>query len=291
MAAISCDGLRKSYADVDAVDGLSLSIEPGEVFGFLGPNGAGKTTTIRLLLGLRHPTGGTATVLGTPISDRDALRETRGRVGYLPSEPEMDPDVTGATLLDHLGELKGASRRAELVERFDAPTDRPIGDLSRGNRQKLGVVQAFMHDPDLAVLDEPTTGLDPLLQETFHRFLREERERGTTVFLSSHTLPAVRRSCDRVGVIRAGELVAIEPVEDLLDRSGKRVTLRVAESVDADAFDVPGVSDLRVDEAVRFTYTGGYDRLVELLGRYTIRDLEIEEAPLEDVFMAFYGAE
>jgi len=291
MAAIDCTDLTKTYGDLRAVDDLSLSVETGEVFGFLGPNGAGKTTTIRLLLGLRHPTGGDAEVLGASIHDRAALREARARVGYLPSDPGMDPDVTGNTLLDHLGELKGDSRREELVHRFDAPVTRPIGDLSRGNKQKLGVVQAFMHDPELAVLDEPTTGLDPLLQETFHEFLREERERGTTVFLSSHTLPEVRRSCDRVGVIRQGELVAVEPVEELLARGGKRVTLRVAESVDRADFELPGVTDLRVDDAVRFTFTGEYDRLVDLLDRYEIQDLEIEEAPLEDVFMGFYGGD
>ena len=293
MAAIDCTDLSKSYGDLDAVDGLTLAVEEGEVFGFLGPNGAGKTTTIRLLLGLQHPTAGDASVLGASINDRAALREARARVGYLPSDPGMDPDVTGETLLDHLGKLKGESRRTELVKRFDAPVDRPIGDLSRGNVQKLGVVQAFMHDPELAVLDEPTTGLDPLLQETFHEFLREEREQGITIFLSSHTLPEVRRACDRVGVIRQGKLVAVEPVEELLARGGKRVTLRVAESVDPDEFDLPGVSDLQVDNAgaVRFTFTGEYDQLIHLLDRYTLQDLEIEEAPLEDVFMGFYGGD
>ena len=291
MTAIDCTDLSKAYGDLRAVDDLTLSVEAGEVFGFLGPNGAGKTTIIRLLLGLHHPTGGDAEVLGASIRDRPALRAARARVGYLPSDPGMDPDVTGDTLLDHLGELKGDSRREELVERFGAPVERPIGALSRGNKQKLGVVQAFMHDPELAILDEPTTGLDPLLQETFHEFLREERERGTTVFLSSHTLPEVRRSCDRVGVIRQGELVAVEPVEELLARGGKRVTLRVAEEVGSEDFDLPGVADLSVDDTVRFTFTGEYDRLVDLLDRYEIQDLEIEEAPLEDVFMGFYGAE
>jgi ABC-2 type transport system ATP-binding protein len=139
------------------------------------------------------------------------------------------------------------------------------------------------------VLDEPTTGLDPLLQETFHDFLREESEQGTTVFLSSHTLPEVRRACDRVGVIRQGELVAVEPVEELLARGGKRVTLHVAEAVDEADFDLPGVRDLRVDDGVHFTFSGEYDQLVDLLDQYTLQDLEIEEAPLEDVFMGFYG--
>ena len=289
MTAIECDGLTKYYGDVRGIEDLSFAVREGEVFGFLGPNGAGKTTTIRTLLGFLKPTDGDATVLGTSIRDRSALLETRKRIGYLPSDPGMDDDVTARTYLDHLASLRGGARRDELVERFDVPVDRRIGDLSRGNRQKVGVVQAFMHDPDLAVMDEPTSGLDPLLQEEFNRFVREERDRGTTVFFSSHVLSEVRKVCDRVGVIRDGRLAALEEIDDLLSRGGKRVTVRVAEDVEADEFDIDGVSDLRVNDDVRFTFTGKYDDLVALLGWYTVLDLEVEEAPLEDVFMRFYG--
>lgn len=288
MAAIECDGLTKYYGDVRGVEDLSFAVREGEVFGFLGPNGAGKTTTIRTLLGFLAPTEGDATVLGTAIRDRSGLRETRRRVGYLPSDPGMDPGVSGRRFLDHLADLRGGDRRDELVERFDVPVDRRIGDLSRGNRQKLGVVQAFMHDPALAVLDEPTSGLDPLLQETFNEFVREETDRGTTVFFSSHVLSEVRKVCDRAGVIREGRLVALEEIDDLLSRGGKRVRVRVEEDVTREEFDIDGVRDLHVDDEIRFTFTGRYDDLVALLHWYTVLDLDVEEAPLEDVFMRFY---
>ncbi|MFC7165177.1 ABC transporter ATP-binding protein [Halospeciosus flavus] len=289
MAALSLSGLSKFYGETRAVEDLSFSVREGEVFGFLGPNGAGKTTTIRTLLGFLHPTAGDATVLGVSIHDRDALQEARSRIGYLPSDPSIDPDLTGRRFLDEQAALKGDVRREELVERFDVPVDRRVGELSRGNRQKLAIVQAFVHDPSLAVLDEPTSGLDPLLQETFNTFLREERAAGTTVFFSSHVLSEVRKVCDRVAVVRDGHLAALEDVESLLSRGGKRVRVHVGEDVSASDFDIEGVHDLHVDDEVRFTFTGDYDDLVALLSRFSIRDLDVEEAPLEDVFVRFYG--
>ena len=286
--AITTDGLTKFYGDVRGIEDLSIEVREGEVFGFLGPNGAGKTTMIRTLLGFMAPSAGTGTVLGRDIGDERALVAAKADLGYLPGDPAFDDDVTGRRFLDYHADLKGDARRAELLDLFDPPLDREIGEYSRGNRQMLGIIQTFMHDPDLVVMDEPTSGLDPLKQEQFNGFLREEVARGTTIFFSSHILSEVRKVCDRVGIIREGHLVELADIEDLLSRSGRLVTLSVAESVTRADFDFPGVHDIAVDDTVRFMFTGDYDTLLSELRQYTVLDLEIKEAPLEDVFMRFY---
>ncbi len=301
MAAIEIDGLTKDYGEVLAADELTFTVEEGEVFGYLGPNGAGKTTTIRLLLGFIKPTDGHARVLGRDIRDRRALREARRHIGYLSDEPGFDEGSTGAEILDLHAAVKGDQRRATLLEDFDPPLDRAIRDYSRGNVQKLGIVAAFMHEPDLVILDEPTSGLDPLMKQRFARFLVRERERGVTIFLSSHILSEVRRLCDRVGIIRGGRLVTIEPVESLLRRSGKVVRIRSARPIPTDRLAIDGVHDLDTSfddpdgnpEAAftdcAFTYTGDINELLRVLPEEDLLDLSIEEAPLEDVFLRFYG--
>ncbi|WP_227355557.1 ABC transporter ATP-binding protein [Haladaptatus salinisoli] len=291
MSTIETRNLTKFYGETRGIEDLNLAVEEGEVFGFLGPNGAGKTTTIRTLLGFIAPTAGGATVLGRDVRDERALIEAKRRVGYLPSDPGFDEETTGARFLDYQASLKGDARRGELLDLFDAPTDRKIGALSRGNKQKLAIVQAFMHDPDLVIMDEPTSGLDPLMQERFYDFIQAERERGKTIFFSSHILSEVRKVCDRVGIIRDGRLVTTEDVETLLDRSGKRVRVNVEESVDPADFDIAGVHDLSLDGEVRFTFTGEYDALIDHLSAFHIVDLDVEEAPLDEVFMRFYGGE
>ncbi|MFB6122597.1 MAG: ATP-binding cassette domain-containing protein [Haloferacaceae archaeon] len=292
MAAIEVDGLTKRYGDTVANAGLEFDVAEGEIFGYLGPNGAGKSTTIRMLLGFHAPTDGTARIFGRDVRDERALREAKARVGFLPSELAFDEDVTGAEVLDLQAALKGDSRREELLEVFTPPLDRRVREYSTGNRQMLGIVQAFMHDPDLVVMDEPTAGLDPLKQSAFNGFLRDEREAGTTVFFSSHVLAEVRRVCDRVGVIRDGRLVTVESVDDLLERGGKRVHLHTAETVRESDLDLAGVVDFeRIDSEATFTFTGNYTDLLDALSSYTIVDLNVEEPPLEDVFMHFYGAE
>ena len=288
MSAITVSDLTRYYGDVRGVEDVSFGVNPGEVFGFLGPNGAGKTTLIRTLLGFMSPTAGTAAVLGHDIREESELLAAKERLGYFPGDPAFDGDVTGRRFLDLQAALKGDSRRGELLELFDPPLDRPIREYSRGNRQMLGIVQAFMHDPDLAVMDEPTSGLDPLRQATFNDFIDRETDRGTTVFLSSHILSEVRRVCDRVGIIRDGYLVELADVEDLLDRSGRLVSLTVDEEVEYEDFDLPGVHDLTTDDGVRFVFTGQYDALVDRLSEFSVLDLEVEEAPLDDVFMHFY---
>ncbi len=309
MAAIEVSGLTKDYGDLRANDELTFEVETGEVFGYLGPNGAGKTTTIRTLLGFMRPTAGSATVLGADIQQESELVAAKGRIGYLPANPSFDEHVTGRELLDLHAALKGDQRLERLLETFSPPLTRSIREYSSGNVQKLGLVQAFMHDPDLVILDEPTSGLDPLMQREFNEFVREEQSRGTTVFMSSHVLGEVRQVCDRVGILRAGQLVAIEEVEDLLRRSGKTVRLRAAEPIDPAALELEGVhdaevhavdhdesdggfvfgTDSRIASEATLTYTGEINQLLEVVGQYDLVDVDIEEAPLEDVFLRFYG--
>ncbi|EMA45847.1 ABC transporter ATP-binding protein [Halococcus saccharolyticus] len=306
MAAIQTNGLTKYYGDVRGIEDLSFDVREGEVFGFLGPNGAGKTTTIRTLMGFQSPTEGSATVLGADIADASALREARSRIGFLPSEPGFNENVTGRRLLEYHGSLRGDVRSDELLELFDPPLDRRVGDYSRGNKQMLAIVLAFMNDPDLMIMDEPTSGLDPLKQDQFLEFIRAEQERGKTFFFSSHILGEVRKVCDRIGIIRNGHLVELEDIESLLDRTGKVVRANLGDSVTANEFAIEGAHDVTVSgesvgpataetdggedsKTVSFTYTGTYEPLLRRLLNYDVLDLTIEEAPLEDVFMRFYG--
>ncbi len=291
MSVLETSGLTKYYGETRGIEALDLSVPEGEVFGYLGPNGAGKTTTIRTLLGFIEPTEGSATVLGRDVSNEHELIEAKRHIGYLPSDPGFDEDTTGKEFLDYQASLKGDTRRDELLDLFDAPIDRKIGAFSRGNKQKLAIVQAFMHDPDLIIMDEPTSGLDPLMQDRFYEFVESEQERGKTIFFSSHILSEVRKVCDRVGIIRDGRLVTTENVKALLDRSGKRVRIHVGESVEPSDFDITGVHDLSLDGEVRFTFTGEYDDLIDHLSTFHVVDLEVEEAPLDEVFMRFYGGE
>ena len=306
MSAIELRGLTKDYGPVLANDDLTLAVETGEVFGYLGPNGAGKTTTIRTLMGLQSPTAGTATIMGHDVRDEDELIQAKRSIGYLPADPSFDSDATGREILDLHASIKGDERREELLELFDPPIDRPVREYSSGNVQKLGLVQAFMHDPDLVIMDEPTSGLDPLMQSRFNEFVRAEKRAGKTVFLSSHVLSEVRRVCDRVGILRDGRLVTVERVESLLERSGKFVRARVVGDLAPEDLDVDGVHDPTVtaieagpelsavpdDETiteVTFTFTGDINDLLDRFGRERLLDLDLEEAPLEDVFMRFYG--
>ncbi|WP_254839539.1 ABC transporter ATP-binding protein [Natronomonas marina] len=290
---IELDGLTKHYGDVVGVEDLSFTVREGEIFGFLGPNGAGKSTAIRTLLGLLSPTEGGGRLFGSDVTDRRALRAVKRRLGYIPDDGAFYDRLTGERLLDYFADLKGDARRAELLERFPIPADRPVKEYSRGNRQKLAVVQAFMHEPDVLVMDEPTSGLDPLLQQEFYDLLEAERARGVTVLFSSHILPEVRRVCDRVCIVRDGRLVTIESIDDLLEKSGKVARVDLAESPPTEALSFDGVGRITREDDGTYTLvvTGNYDALVDGLAEYTVRDLEIRESSLEDVFMHFYGGE
>jgi ABC-2 type transport system ATP-binding protein len=271
---------------------LDIAVREGEIFGFLGPNGAGKSTTIRLLLGFLHPTAGAATVLGLDI-ERDSV-EIRRRVGYLPGGIAFWDELSGERLLDELAALSGRppARRADLLDRLEldaATLRRPVRTYSRGMRQKLGIIQALQHDPELAILDEPSEGLDPLMQRAFYAILDDLRAAGRTIFFSSHVLSEVERVCDRVAIVRHGRLVALEDVAGLLARRKRNVELVI--DGPAPALDgVPGVSDLRLETDGRIScrLVGDVGPFLAAIAAARVRDLTIEPASLEDAFLEFY---
>lgn len=295
MTAVICtEELTKRYGGARGIDAVSLSVEPGDVYGFLGPNGAGKTTTIRTLLDLLHPTAGRAWIFG--LDSRLASREIRARLGNLPGDFSCDPRLTGGELLGFCARARRVERApaiSMLAQRFEADLDRRIGELSRGNRQKIGLIQALFHDPELLVLDEPTTGLDPLMQEEFLAVITEYRERGGTVFLSSHELAEVERVCDRVAIIRAGRMAAVEKVAELRGRAYHHVAIDFDAPVDPLTFArLDGVSEFTSDGGhLAFKLTGPLDPVVKAAARHTVLDMEVTEPTLEEIFLTFYGRE
>jgi ABC-2 type transport system ATP-binding protein len=291
-AAIKTEQLTKSYGKNRGIRDVDLEVEEGEVFGFLGPNGAGKTTTIRTLLGFMRPTGGRAEVFGLD-TQRESV-EVRARVGNLPGEFALENRTTGEDLLKFFARLRGVGSLGyarELAERFGADLHRPMRRLSRGNKQKIGLIQAMFHRPPLLILDEPTGGLDPLVQEEFLDVVEETKAEGRTVFFSSHVLSEVERVSDRVGIIRSGELVAVEPTHTLVDKAFRHVTLTFDGPVDARPFDaLPGVEGLKVDGArLSFTLHSEPDAMVRLAAQHRLVGMEYERPTLEETFLTYYG--
>ena len=291
---ILAEGLIKRYGQRRGLDGLDLSVRQGEVFGYLGPNGAGKTTTIRLLLDLIRPTGGQVRVFGLP--PRLGGVALRRRIGYLPGDFTVDGGQQVRELLTYLARLRGGVPRGRfeaLAGRLNLDLDARIRSLSKGNRQKVGLAQAFLHTPELLILDEPTSGLDPLLQQTFLALVREARAAGQTVLVSSHVLSEVQQVADRVGIVRAGRLVAVEGVEALRERAVRQVEVRFDAPVPAEAFTaLPGVSEVRVEGVmVRCRLDGKADALVKAASRFTVVSLLAEEPDLEEVFLTYYDRE
>ena len=290
--AIETRGLTKVYGSVRAVTELELRVEAGEVFGYLGPNGAGKSTTIRMLLDLIHPTAGAASVLGLD-SRRDGV-EARRRVGYLPGDLRLNDRMTAREQLDSLARLRGGvdeGLRSELCDRFGVVLDRPIRQLSKGNRQKVGVVQAFMHRPQLLVLDEPTSGLDPLLQAEFRSLVRETAADGRTVFLSSHSLDEVQHVADRIGIIRAGRLVDVDAVGRLRERALRHVAIVFAEPVDPGRFG--RLDGVRLESSAGTTVRlsapeRSIDPIVKEASRHSVVDFVSQPADLEELFLELY---
>jgi ABC-2 type transport system ATP-binding protein len=291
--AIETSKLTKYYGRSRGVIEVDLAVESGQIFGFLGPNGAGKSTTIRLLLDLIRPTSGSANVLGLD-AHRDRLAIDR-RVSYVPGELALYGELTGRQLLTYLGNLHGhvdAQYREKLIERLELDPTKRIKGLSRGNKQKVGLVAAFMIRPELLILDEPTAGLDPFIQLEFERLCEEAREEGRTVFISSHQLPEVEHLCDRVGIIREGRLLAVESIATLKARALHRLEIDFAGSVKVEAFaNVPGVRDVTLDDGtLRCTVIGSIDALVKTAARYEVVNLHSIDTSLEEIFLAYYGA-
>jgi len=290
-AAIETVGLTKSYGRSRGIVDVDLVVEPGEVFGFLGPNGAGKTTMIRVLLDLIRASGGSALVLGLD-AHADAVAIHR-QVGYVAGNPALYDRLTGRELCAWLGRLRGAgdpSAVDALAARLAVDLDRPIRVLSTGNRQKVALVQAFVHRPDLLLLDEPTSGLDPIVQETFEEMVHEVAADGRTVFLSSHRLDEVQQVCDRVGIIREGRLIAVDRVDDLRNRAWRSVTVEFAAPVDGAAFAaLPGIGAVVVEgNTVRMRAVGDLDALVKLAAAHHVVDLVSEPPELEEIFLGYF---
>jgi ABC-2 type transport system ATP-binding protein len=291
-AVIRTEKLTKSYGAHRGIIDVDLEVNEGEVFGFLGPNGAGKTTTIRTILDLIRPTSGKAFVFGIE-STADPVSIHR-RVGYIPGEFSLYDRLTGGQTLDYFANLRGGVDRAyqeQLIERFDIDPKRRFKEYSKGNKQKIGLVIALQHQPELLVLDEPTSGLDPLIQQSFYELVREARDAGRTVFLSSHILSEVERTADRVAIIREGRLVKVDSVEGLRDLAHHQVELRFAGPVPTDAFDsLPGVSDVVGDDhTLRMRVTGAITPVVRAAAQYELLDFVSREPTLEETFLAQYG--
>ena len=291
-AAIRIRGLTKDYGRGNGLFGLDLEVERGEIFGFLGPNGAGKSTTMRLLLDLISPTNGSAELLGLD-SHRESL-QIRRRVGYLPGDFALYPKLTGAAMLDYLADLRGGvdrHLRDDLAERFGAQLDRPVHELSTGNRQKLGLIQAFMHEPELLVLDEPIAGLDPLVQQSFHALLADVASQGRTVFLSSHTLSEVERVANRVAILRRGRLVVVDSLEDLRAIAIRKLEIEFAGAAPeiANLRQLPGVQQVTIEGAhFIVAYEGSVDALIKAIAAYEVRSIHSRDDDLEEIFLGYY---
>jgi ABC-2 type transport system ATP-binding protein len=293
-AVIRTEKLTKSYGTHRGIVDVDLEVQQGEVFGFLGPNGAGKTTTIRVLLDLIRPTSGKAYVFEIESSANPAA--IHRRIGYLPGEFALYDRLTGGQTLEYFGNLRGGVDRAyqaRLIERFDLDPSRRFREYSKGNKQKVGLVAALQHRPDLLLLDEPTAGLDPLVQQTFFETMRESVEEGGTVFLSSHVLSEVERSCDRVAIISEGRIVRVDRVDALRDLAHHQVELRFAgEPPVAEFKELTGISDIEVeDHVLRLRVLGPITPVVQAAARLGVTDFLSREPSLEETFLAQYGRE
>ncbi|MFW3145974.1 MAG: ABC transporter ATP-binding protein [Thermoplasmatota archaeon] len=292
---IKTSKLTKYYGKARGIIDVDLSVQKGEVFGFLGPNGAGKSTTIRTILDLIRPTSGMALVNGMDPTKEGA--KVRRSVGYLPSDFGMYKTLTAekylGTLLAMMGHT-GPDRIGELADQFQMDLNKRIKDFSRGNRQKVGLVSAFMHYPKLVILDEPTTGLDPLMQQEFYKLVLEEKKAGRTVFLSSHILAEVDAICDRVAIIREGEIIVTEKMSNFKRKTGKIMVVTFAKPVSPEEFrKLPGITEVHLKNGMRdtleMTVASNVDKLIKTLATYEITDLDYKETSLEHLFLHFYG--
>jgi len=292
-AIIEVEALTKSYGSKRGITDVSFHVEEGEVFGFLGPNGAGKTTTIRLLMALLRADAGTARIAGLDCWQQSV--EIKRLIGYLPGEPSLDPGLTGGQILEYFGNLRGGVDQAylkHLIKRLDLDPSRKFRQYSSGNKRKVVLIQAFMHRPRLLILDEPTNGLDPLNQQEFDRMVKEVRDEGRTVFLSSHILSEVEQTCTRVGIIREGQLVRVGGVAELKDIKRYEITITFANAVPAEAFNrlsgVAQVETLADEHKLRLTMQGEADAVIKAAAHYAVITLTSHEPSLEDIFLRYY---
>ena len=289
MSVIEVNNLTKYYGKARGIIDVSFHVDEGEIFGFIGPNGAGKSTTIRLLLSLIYPTGGSATIFG-----KDCIKfgpELRQDIGYLPSEVFYYERMKVIDLLKYSASFykQDCTRRMnELADLMELELNRRIEDLSYGNRKKVGIVQGLLHSPKLLFLDEPTAGLDPLMQRTFFNLIREENRKGVTVFFSSHILGEVQRMCNRVGIIKEGEIIEIADIRTLQQNNYKKVRV-VANDLEPATFELPGVTNLEHNNStLRFFYKGDINTVMHTIGGISVTDVTIEEPTLEEIFMHYY---
>jgi len=293
--ALITRGLGKNYGHLAALVDMTLTVEKGVIFGFLGPNGAGKTTAIRVLMDEIRASSGGASILGLDThKDSVALRH---KIGYLPSEFTLYPNMTGADLIHFFANLRGGVDTdyvKVLVERFDVQMTKKIGDLSSGNQQKIGIIQAFMNKPEFLILDEPSGGLDPLMQRELQGLMRETADSGGTVFLSSHTLSEVQRVSDRVGIIRQGKLIALESIGSLRAKGIRKIEIELAREPDVSVFSgVPGIRSLLIERnRVFISHEGKVQTLLAaVMSKCELRDISTNEADLEEVFLTYYHEE
>ena len=290
--AIVLNQLTKHYGTHRGINDLSFSVNEGEFFGFIGPNGAGKSTTIRTLMGLIHPSGGNASIFGLDCQTKASV--IARDVGYLPSENSYYENMKVRDLLQYTADLYGMdckTKMKELADRLNLDLSRKIADLSLGNKKKVGIVSAIMTSPKLIIMDEPTSGLDPLIQQAFYDILKEENSRGATVFFSSHVLSEVQKLCDRVAILKEGQLIGIQSIKELRESGYKKVSLSAKEAIPRDFFDLSGIANYAetADKtSVSFVYNGNITAIIDKLHLLHLDDVLLEEPSLEEIFMHYY---
>ncbi|BCB03633.1 ABC transporter ATP-binding protein [Bacillus sp. KH172YL63] len=293
MNVIEIHSLTKTYGKARGISNISFEVEEGEIFGFIGPNGAGKSTTIRTLLALIHPTGGSATIFGKDCIE--SAPEIAKEVGYLPSEVFYYDNMKVMDLLKYSASFykKDCTKRInELAEILDLDVKKKIDDLSLGNKKKVGIIQGLLHEPKLIILDEPTSGLDPLMQQKFFELLKAENEKGATILFSSHILSEVQRLCDRVAIIKEGEIVQVEKISTLKENNHKKIKIESKYTVDASVLDIEGVTNLAVEGThISFLFRGDINTVMRKIAEIDIANVWIEEPDLEEIFLHYYEKE
>lgn len=288
MNVIEIKDLKKYFGKTKAVDGISFSVAKGETFGFLGPNGAGKTTTIRCIMDFVRPTEGMISIFGKDSTKNSV--ELKAKIGYLPGNVRLNGNWTGKEHVKFVESIRDKNHNAEeIAQKLDLDLSKRFRTLSSGNKQKLGIVLALMHSPELLIMDEPTVGLDPLLQNEIYKMLADLKKKGTTIFISSHNLPEVERVCDRIGIIKQGKMVAVETLKEMAGKRLHRVEVRFDGKFNKSDFDFDGVEDIEeMPDGLIFSVGGDMNAILKKLSGYKVTDISISHADLEEIFLKFY---